>query len=1198
MPAPEQGLIDQIRDIGRGFIETNKDSQAIKFLKSVVNTLDSTLNKIDKFLKTKNIDVGESARQLQSRGKSLLDYGKASLTSAVDSIKNKGFKTYLTDTYNNVRSKVTEKFSSDTEQSSGPPEQNVNPVQMLANTMNSLKNSIVQLTQSTNDKIDTEEEKKDDNKKSILQRFKDSIEKEKERKAARKKEIEEEKKAVKEGIAKPKGKGVLGWLKNIVGAITSVGGLLFGGLKGLALSFAPMMIRSIFKGTTWALSKVMPKFVTGIAGSIGRIFTMKNIGTAAATVGRGAWWVARQGAMMLGRMAIGALATTAGTVALAGAAVVGLGIAGYYGYKYLTRNDLKDSIYGRLTRLRLLMYGFNDVKKDYYYKLLQLEGLMKEYYTYTDHKFKLKNLDKDIRAKILELFSVKPDDKEKVKLLNNWFQRRFIPAYVAFMTSFKEVSPKEYLDDIEKLNNDKIFDLMSMLQIPTSIYQVENIPTFEDPKTTVTQQEVETLKENIINEAKKNSEKLKGKDTSQLKIENDKYKQEQRAIEEAKNKELQSTVDKAVQQGNATRLDPTMANSLAANKAKVESDSEGEKPATIVNNNQQTTNITNNPIPEANGNLVTDNANLEGLTSKLSKDKITGIDKNMLMLLAGMAKEYNALTGKKININEGFRSRKDQEALKAKYGARAASPGKSLHEFGIAVDIPSETANELEKLGLLRKYGFTRPVGKEPWHLENAGVSLDPNRSKLDIAYRTAAILASPGRGGDGYGTLASANQYRRDINYQKQLYNNGKSQPIDMAKLGQETNLQPNINNQPTKTTATTVPSSQQTTDTSSTLVPSTQPTLTNNQASTNTTNSTNYALANRASPFVGQASNTNLNYNEPTVPSNPNMDMGKVDPNMHPIAAIKQASNMVGMDPNTMTAFARIESGLRPAVKAPTSSATGLFQITNGTWRDLMRKYGSKYNIPANASPTHPLYNSILGVAYAKENLQALGNTNVPGLSDGSKLYLAHHFGPGGARSIIRTGSNPNTPISRAVSPQVYNANRQELGNKTIGQYYQYLNNKLAKNGAPGAIVENTPSGQVVSTPVETPNVATTDLQPLSNQQPIQTPNLPSPQPSTRMISNMASSQVQEEPIQQPSPTSSFSKAEGIMSDQLKVLVEIKNILTTISNKESSPMTEGSPKQEQQPNQPNQQTLITNPNDSMSRYTVNLSRKAINSL
>jgi len=104
---------------------------------------------------------------------------------------------------------------------------------------------------------------------------------------------------------------------------------------------------------------------------------------------------------------------------------------------------------------------------------------------------------------------------------------------------------------------------------------------------------------------------------------------------------------------------------------------------------------------------------------KDSSVDLSGLNPQLKERLAGLAKEYNEKTGQKIQINSGYRSTEEQAALYAKIGPpNAAPPGRSRHESGLAVDINSADANKATELGLMAKYGFTRPVRGEAWHIE------------------------------------------------------------------------------------------------------------------------------------------------------------------------------------------------------------------------------------------------------------------------------------------------------------------------------------------------------------------------------------------------------------------------------------------------------------------------------------------------
>lgn len=195
---------------------------------------------------------------------------------------------------------------------------------------------------------------------------------------------------------------------------------------------------------------------------------------------------------------------------------------------------------------------------------------------------------------------------------------------------------------------------------------------------------------------------------------------------------------------------------------------EGEnKPSGSGSATSQSVNVT---APPAAGGEIASGSGAQKYLKLASSVNLKNMHPSFLKLFLGAVQEYGEKTGKQIQVNEGFRTYEYQAALKRKLGAKAAAPGNSMHEFGLAIDISSADADAMEKLGLLRKYGLTRPVGQEPWHIEPAGIQLAHQEFKKNWQAATAAIESGVGKGGGGYGTIASAHKYGRDRNVAKQF--------------------------------------------------------------------------------------------------------------------------------------------------------------------------------------------------------------------------------------------------------------------------------------------------------------------------------------------------------------------------------------------------------------------------------------------
>lgn len=112
--------------------------------------------------------------------------------------------------------------------------------------------------------------------------------------------------------------------------------------------------------------------------------------------------------------------------------------------------------------------------------------------------------------------------------------------------------------------------------------------------------------------------------------------------------------------------------------------------------------------------------------------KLDQLNPKMQRNMVAMAQEYYEKTGKRLQINDAFRTYQDQEEMyRKKPKGQAAPPGRSIHEYGLAFDTQSDQGDELSRLGLLSKYGFSRPVKGERWHIQPKGVDLAVAKSGI-----------------------------------------------------------------------------------------------------------------------------------------------------------------------------------------------------------------------------------------------------------------------------------------------------------------------------------------------------------------------------------------------------------------------------------------------------------------------------------
>ena len=183
---------------------------------------------------------------------------------------------------------------------------------------------------------------------------------------------------------------------------------------------------------------------------------------------------------------------------------------------------------------------------------------------------------------------------------------------------------------------------------------------------------------------------------------------------------------------------------------------------------------------------------------------------------------------------------------------------------------------------------------------------------------------------------------------------------------------------------------------------------------------------------------------------------------------AAIKEAAKKVGTDESIMLAMAKQESGFNPAAKAGTSSAKGLFQFLDATWKGMTDKYSKSFP-ELLKGPMDVLASAISGALYIKENSEYLKKNNIP--VTGTTIYASHFLGPGGARRLLQ--ADPNS-IAASIPGMEGPAKANQFifykpgpdkkpdlsAPRTAGEIMEVLYNKVGKSAEQYAAVANNPS------------------------------------------------------------------------------------------------------------------------------------------
>jgi hypothetical protein len=165
--------------------------------------------------------------------------------------------------------------------------------------------------------------------------------------------------------------------------------------------------------------------------------------------------------------------------------------------------------------------------------------------------------------------------------------------------------------------------------------------------------------------------------------------------------------------------------------------------------------------------------------------------------------------------------------------------------------------------------------------------------------------------------------------------------------------------------------------------------------------------------------------------------------------LKGIQVASAQSGVSFQYLLAKAAQESGFKTDAEAKTSTATGLFQFTRGTWLDVFKRHGAEHGFGELAERIiagpggrltvfdkaterkilalreDPEASALFAAAYARDNASALSQSLNREL-DAADLYLAHFLGPTGANQMLAAENSAPNVYAAHVVPEAARANR----------------------------------------------------------------------------------------------------------------------------------------------------------------------------
>jgi len=165
---------------------------------------------------------------------------------------------------------------------------------------------------------------------------------------------------------------------------------------------------------------------------------------------------------------------------------------------------------------------------------------------------------------------------------------------------------------------------------------------------------------------------------------------------------------------------------------------------------------------------------------------------------------------------------------------------------------------------------------------------------------------------------------------------------------------------------------------------------------------------------------------------------------------------------DTSYLKKIAQVESSGQANAKAGTSTAAGLFQFTEGTWKQMTKQMGLNYSLEDRFDPKK---SEEVASYFTKQQRRQLEKGTGREASD-ADMYMAHFLGAGGATKFLNAmAKNPNAPASEGVDEKALQANKsifytKEGQMRSLQDVYNIMSNKINKAGeliATGKVSDN---------------------------------------------------------------------------------------------------------------------------------------------
>lgn len=166
-----------------------------------------------------------------------------------------------------------------------------------------------------------------------------------------------------------------------------------------------------------------------------------------------------------------------------------------------------------------------------------------------------------------------------------------------------------------------------------------------------------------------------------------------------------------------------------------------------------------------------------------------------------------------------------------------------------------------------------------------------------------------------------------------------------------------------------------------------------------------------------------------------------------------IQDAATKNGVDPQILGQIAAVESGGNANAAASGSSAKGLFQVTDPTWKEM----------GGGDNPLDPSQNADVGARLLKRNSDGLSSAGID--ASAPNLYLSHFAGLGGARKLLQ--ADPSASAASVLGDAAVSAN-PFLKNMSVADLQGWAARKM------NATAQARPTTGILNQPAPSPSSA----------------------------------------------------------------------------------------------------------------------------